>query len=45
MAKTASNHSKAHMDDMNKKASAAHKKQTIERIKAFLEQSENYFDV
>ena len=45
MAKTASNHSKAHMDDMNKKAAAAHKKQTIERIKAFLEQSENYFDV
>lgn len=45
MAKTASNHSKAHMDDMNKKAAAAHKKQTIERIKAFLEKSENYFDV
>lgn len=45
MAKTASNHSKAHMDDMNKKAAAAHKKQTIEKIKAFLEQSENYFDV
>ena len=45
MAKTASNHSKAHMDDMNKKAAAAHKKQTIERIKAFLKQSEEYFDV
>lgn len=45
MVKTASNHSKAHMDDMNKKAAAAHKKQTIERIKAFLKQSEEYFDV
>ena len=36
---------KAHMDNMNKKAAAAHRKQTIERIKAFLKQSEEYFDV
>ena len=35
---------KAHMDNMNKKAAAAHRKQTIERIKAFLKQSEEYFD-
>lgn len=35
---------KAHMDNMNKKAAQAHKRQTIERIKAFLKDSEAYFD-
>ncbi len=35
---------KAHMDNMNKKAAAAHRKQTIEKIKAFLKESEEYFD-
>ena len=35
---------KAHMDNMNKKAAAAHRKQTIEKIKAFLKESEAYFD-
>lgn len=35
---------KAHMDNMQKKAAAAHRKQTIEKIKAFLKESEEYFD-
>ena len=40
---TAEEH-KAHMDSMHKKAAAAHRKQTIEKIKAFLKGSEEYFD-
>ena len=43
MAKTASNHSKAHMDDMNEKAARAHRLQTIAKTQACITCSEAYF--